>query len=291
MLVAAGAASGIVYVATPITTGRFALEGVASGTGISVAAKAEARRENELRAHSVAEHVRTRLRGTLVVNPAAFEAGTGGWTQEDFYGLWTSVITKFARRVVVVAGWEFSKGARLEVQLALRLGIPVWDEELFEVIPDQLVKLARHADDQILELCGSVERVSELLGPALELGRRAHSIGNFELIDSAAAETYWWLTEERTYQVQKFGVEFDDSQTTRGPQGLDSPWFLRLGNYVQRSVLFGLESAQGRQALAKAAATCAAWVESAVRLYGPLPQPGVPSGDGIEAKSDSRLIG
>ena len=52
-----------------------------------------------------------------------------------------------------------------------------------------------------------------------------------------------------------------------------------VGSYMHRAVVLGLDTPSGRQALAKALKTLQGFTESAVRRYGPLPDPGVPSGE------------
>lgn len=175
MLEAAGAARGLVYVATPITTGRSVLESLAGGRSVSETDRAHARANNHAKAKLVADAVRRRLPTTLVVNPAEFEAATGDWAQENFYALWADVITRFARRIVVVEGWEFSKGARLEVQLALDCGIPVLDEGLFELSDKSVLNLTRRAEERLIELGESVSNSAEKLGPKLH-GRSTRSV-------------------------------------------------------------------------------------------------------------------
>ena len=290
MLESAGANEGLVYVATPITTGRTTVEAIVAGNGLSDEERSAVRLANEERVRSVAKKLRHRLRRTIVINPAEFEGGTANWTQENYYDLWSGVIRRFANRVVVVEGWEYCRGARIEVQLALDLGIPIWDEDLFEIPQDTIFSLAWIADEGLRSLAPDGRR-TDILGPCLRaraLGALGQTRESVEALGVAATETYWWLEEERSYQRAKFGVDFDDQQTAGQEKGIDSPWFIRTGNYVQRAALFGLETQRGRQALAKAAATMAAWVESSVRLHGRLVQPGVASGDGIERQLDAR---
>jgi Domain of unknown function (DUF4406) len=287
MLEAAGAGEGVVYVATPITTGQRVVEAWAKRVDLSAEAREEVRRSNEERARSVATSVRRRLQGTMVINPADFESGTAEWSQEDFYELWSTVIRRFARRVVLVEGWAFSKGARLEVQIALNEGIPILDEDLFEIQFEELAGKVESADAAL----NHEDRLGLRLGSRLVRLDRFHTseIGSILSVDAGSAEAYWWLQQERAYQREKFSAADDDRLTSNGPFGVESPYFTRVGNYVERARIFGLDTMNGRQALGKAAATLAGWLESAVRLYGPMPQPGVPSGDGLVRKFDSRM--
>lgn len=50
-------------------------------------------------------------------------------------------------------------------------------------------------------------------------------------------------------------------------------------SYLDRAERFGLDTHQGRQALGKAVVAAMHILETAVELHGPMPLPGVPSGD------------
>ena len=95
---------------------------------------------------------------------------------------------------------------------------------------------------------------------------------------SAGSQTFDWLVGERQYQVTKFGTAADDAHTAEGLDG-DSWWWHQLTTYFHRSRVLGLETPLGRQALAKFVATGCGLLESVVRMHGPLPAPGVPSGE------------
>jgi len=84
-----------------------------------------------------------------------------------------------------------------------------------------------------------------------------------------------WLAGERRYTLEKFGGRAGDDAHTR-----DEPkwWKRQIETYLDRAFLLGLETEAGRQALAKLASTALMATESAVRVNGPLPPPGVPSG-------------
>ena len=60
-------------------------------------------------------------------------------------------------------------------------------------------------------------------------------------------------------------------------------WHDWAGNYIKRAVMFGLDTPQGRQALGKTIVTLIHVLETAVEEYGPMPAPGVPSGEIIES--------
>jgi hypothetical protein len=82
-----------------------------------------------------------------------------------------------------------------------------------------------------------------------------------------------WLEGERAYAEGKWAPGYvDDSITAEEYEG----WVMQ---YLHRAIVLGVENPLGKQALAKALRTCLAFTESVVRRFGPLPDPGVPSGE------------
>lgn len=91
-----------------------------------------------------------------------------------------------------------------------------------------------------------------------------------------------WVREETKYAGRKFGhtSRGEHDEAMREEQiGPDSWWYRQIHQYIDRARLFGLDTPQGRQALAKAMMTMHGAVESSIRVFGPMPQPGVPSGE------------
>lgn len=117
--------SSITYVSTPITSGAILYEAMDAAGVTSVeelkrdaahfravvmdpniaAADAVARRMAEL--------------GGAVIAPAAFEARSLGWSQDDYMGLWLDVIERRATRLAMVDGWHYSNGGAEEYLQAL----------------------------------------------------------------------------------------------------------------------------------------------------------------------------
>ena len=82
-----------------------------------------------------------------------------------------------------------------------------------------------------------------------------------------------WLDGEREYATTKLPDQFEDEH-------LDPAQVRQfVDQYLDRAVVFGLDVPQGRQALMKALMTLQRFAEAAVRNYGLLPVPGVPSGE------------
>lgn len=89
-----------------------------------------------------------------------------------------------------------------------------------------------------------------------------------------------WLADERGYTIKKFGLPQDDDHILEGLAGW---WAQQFDNYLHRAWVLGLDTPGGRQALAKFVATAVGALEAAVRVYGPLPEPGVSSGNNLDA--------
>ena len=100
------------------------------------------------------------------------------------------------------------------------------------------------------------------------------------------AQTFGWLQSERAYQVNKFGTDLDDQHTQEFGVRSETWWPEQVAMYLLRANLFGLDSPQGRQAVAKATATMCGLLESVIRVHGQLPLPGVSSGnlDGVQQR-------
>lgn len=89
-----------------------------------------------------------------------------------------------------------------------------------------------------------------------------------------------WLAGERQYTIDKFGIELDNQHVSESRTF--EWWEQQFDNYLHRAGIFGLDTINGRQALAKFVATAVGMLEAAVRVYGPLPEPGVPSGYNLD---------
>jgi hypothetical protein len=100
-----------------------------------------------------------------------------------------------------------------------------------------------------------------------------------------------WLERERfEYQPKKFDYSREGEDQTElrnwltvAQSGIeDTYWDRQLANYYHRAHLLNLETPNGRQALAKFAATAIAMLEATVEVYGELPEPGVSSGNNLD---------
>jgi hypothetical protein len=287
---AAGADDGIIYVSVPITSGvrhlKFVRELGLSSTDPPDAYRSrwleEVLKPNEEDAKVYAIKVKELFPQSLVVEPARIRVE--GWNQEEYDTLWNRLIEQHAIRAVATPGWAFSRGARREIEVALRVGVPVLDINGNLLSVKDLAQQDRVARDKMIQDGWSERDIPRFLPPIVFEenlpGRGGDDLWNLDL-NRAAAEVFAWLRGERVYQLKKFGLQADDVHTQDGLQK-DRWWWTQLTNYYHRAQVLGLETVNGRQALAKFVATSCGLLESAVRLYGPLPPPGVPSGHNIE---------
>jgi len=92
-----------------------------------------------------------------------------------------------------------------------------------------------------------------------------------------------WVAQERAeYADVKFAADGDNRAelvAAMRSEGLAPTWIGFILNYLKRAELFGLDTLQGRQALGKALVTVTHCLETAVEIHGPMPRPGVPSGE------------
>lgn len=280
---AAGAAGGVAYVSVPITSGlrEIALLNELGVTSAQLRQQFRARwsREvvepNETDALGYSERTRAANPGLLVIDPSRMSVR--GWEQDDYNGFWVRLVQRHARRVVAAPGWEFSRGARGEVALGVALGCPVTDLEGVALTRAALELMDENAREKLAADGWSAAKIDAYV-PALDFEAAP------DLAPSAASHAFDWLAQERAYQVRKFGTELDDEHTQEG-LGEDRWWWRQLTSYFHRSRVLTLETPVGRQALAKFVATGCGLLESAIRLHGPLPAPGVPSGE-VHDKAD-----
>lgn len=91
-----------------------------------------------------------------------------------------------------------------------------------------------------------------------------------------------WLAGERSYTLDKFGIDADNQHIGEWAEldlNATNWWETQFDNYLGRAGVLGLDNPGGRQAFAKFVATAVGALEAVVRVYGPLPAPGVPSGE------------
>jgi hypothetical protein len=124
---------GFLYLSVPITSGRREVS-LLNRLGCS---REELRtryklyryqsiiRPNEEMARHLARALDPLMRAWPIMNPAGMSVAN--WGQGDYMNLWLPAIRQFATVIVVTNGWAFSGGSRQEVNLALELGLSVFD--------------------------------------------------------------------------------------------------------------------------------------------------------------------
>lgn len=289
---AAGADEGVIYVSVPITSGVRELrlmrklgctrEALQQDPNHREAWLELVVRPNERDARVHAARVRALFPRLLVVEPARLHVKD--WDSSAYDDFWKKLIQRYALRVVVTPEWAFSRDARLEVNAAIRARLPIIDLDGAEL---PYGALAAHDQAARAAMANDGWTADEIAGylPPLSLEEPpdgvAEQADDAAVVDRASAEVFSWLRGERAYQVVKFGPDQDDRHTREG-LGYDGWWWRQLTNYYHRALVLGLETPVGRQALAKFVATACGLLESAVRQYGTLPPPGVPSGQNID---------
>jgi hypothetical protein len=287
---AAGAEGRLVYVSVPITSGRRELALMAE-LGCTTSEqlrslhrdrwRAEVLSANEAEAAILADAVRQASPPrAVVVDPSRMYVS--GWEQDDYNGFWVRLVDRFAQRLIATPDWAFSKGARQEVTYAVSRKIEVSDVSYRPLLTDELLEADQNARTT-LSKWGLPEAVIGRYLPPL------HFTDPLVPKPTAASSVFEWLIRERHYQLTKFGHDQDDAHTIEG-LGEDSWWWQQLLSYYTRARVLGLDIPVGRQAIAKFAATACGLLESIVRAYGPLPPPGVPSGNvSTEAEDPSQI--
>jgi hypothetical protein len=83
----------------------------------------------------------------------------------------------------------------------------------------------------------------------------------------------WLRIERELYQARKWDYEDEDKEWTH------ERWIEQINMYLHRAKVLGLDNPLGRQAAAKATATCVAMFENLFANFKTVPMPGVASGE------------
>lgn len=279
MMAAGVRGRNVVYVSVPITSGQRELQlmrklGVRSSdelrTNDPVLWQREVLEANERDALANVALVRDAAwlpPGFVVVDPSRMSVK--GWDQDDYNRFWVRLMSEHVRFLVATPGWEYSRGARTEVGYALTFAtehLEVVDQDGHRIDADALHGLAETARSMLAGMGWSSNEVDAYLSPL--------ATEKPDLSSSAQSQTFNWLIAERRFQVRQFGSEQDDRRLIEG--GLDPSgwWATRLEIYLDRARTGELPDEPTRVELAKFVATAVALLESAIRVYGPVPRPG-----------------
>jgi hypothetical protein len=130
----------LTYLSTPITGGQRKYEFLAQREKTSKAELSEPESREFARdvigyntemAKGVAECLQGNPENGVVVNPGTLNVP--GWTQRDYLNHWLAVVKEVADKVVLVPGWQFSKGCVYEAREALNKGIPVQEIQITDL--------------------------------------------------------------------------------------------------------------------------------------------------------------
>ena len=292
---AAGADDGLVYVSVPITSGPRELRLMSELKSTREQLRSEHRARwlsevvhpNEQEALTHAARVRALFPQHLVVEPARLHVSD--WTQTEYGTFWETLIREFALRLIATPDWAFSSGSRQEVKIALEINLPILDIQGTQMSVNDLEAADKAARQYARDLGLSNEEIDELLpwtgfSPEGALSTDSDWLAEARreaMINRATSEVFGWLRAERALQLTAYGPERDDEHTLEGLEA-EGWWSNQLEHYLERARTLGIETPEGRQALAKFVATSIALLESSVRLYGWLPRAGVRIGDSVE---------
>jgi hypothetical protein len=117
-----------VYISAPITTGQNYIEWYRK-VGFNL--KHDQKLYNEKHYKDVIEsnlkiirkfaHLYRIQTHDVVIEPASFE--NPGWSQHDYLYYWGSIICKYIKKIIVMDGWEYSRGCVFEYFVGKSVGI------------------------------------------------------------------------------------------------------------------------------------------------------------------------
>lgn len=144
------------YVSTPITSGAI-LYAALDKAGVS---DLETLRKDKdffyanvikpnIEAAEAVAHTMLQL-GGAVIAPAAFEAKSLGWGQDEYMGLWLDTIERKATRLAMVDGWEYSNGGCEEYLQALLMQAGRRDRNTISIVDAQGVPISHDTALQLM---------------------------------------------------------------------------------------------------------------------------------------------
>jgi hypothetical protein len=119
---------------------------------------------NRAAARAAVAMTRDRFAGRIVIDPSLFEIE--GLEQPDYDSLCAEIIQHHVGHLVLADGWPYSRGARVEVALALRLALDIQDVAGRPIRPEQIVRLLDEARASLIRAGFPPERAGELLPQA-----------------------------------------------------------------------------------------------------------------------------
>ncbi len=148
-----------VYLSVPLTSGRRMIDWKKSATQLPSPSSPEYSSElKRLVIDPNREHVRELVKqlrrdhNEPIINPSAV-GDLIGWNQSDYRFFWGRVIERFAAKVLLVEGWQYSNGCTYEFLVAGRHDRPACDESGSPISVNEGKKLIRLSISEMTE-CG-----------------------------------------------------------------------------------------------------------------------------------------
>jgi hypothetical protein len=105
--------------------------------------------------------------GTAVIDPSRLR-DVPGWRQEDYIAFWEAVIERFAGRVVLAQGWNYSFGCAHEFLYAVGRGLPTLDADIKPLPRAAGLELIRQAAQKLAGCGADISFLEALLAEAGE---------------------------------------------------------------------------------------------------------------------------
>lgn len=136
---------GVVYVSTPITSGKAFVQAASDGVVGDELKKltADIVGIHKIAAARLSAHLRTTLK-SVVVNPAQMP-DIPDWTQTDYRAYWAEFIKRFCDKIYFVNGWEYSRGCAYEMLRAIECGRKVYDHNQAQISPTRALERLNEA--------------------------------------------------------------------------------------------------------------------------------------------------
>lgn len=271
-----GGRRGVVYVTVAITSG-YRLFQLLDELGCNDAElktthperfEAEVFRPNMDDAESWAEQARNSFAGRVVLDPSRMVMP--GWSQADYNGLWESIIDEFVDIVVATPRWAFSRGARKEIEKAIRTGRQVVD---LTGLPIPVSALLQHDERAREELAGwgwSSARIDGELPPLDVVKKQDESA---PAIDTAWPDAFSWVHRDLNDYGRDRGIYTPNRDDDRTRLGLTHPdgWGERkMRQYWAQVVERSVATNVGRVELGSLVGAGVGMLRSVWRVHGPL---------------------
>lgn len=122
-----------------------------------------------------ARHVASRMRASWhgpIIDPSYFDVPE--FSQDDYDTLCRAVIEQHVHALALAPGWQFSRGARREVRLALGIGLPLLKANGERWRTDDLCRVSADADATLESMGVFADRGRNRLLPALQANDSGH---------------------------------------------------------------------------------------------------------------------